>query len=152
MKIRFAAGFTLIELMIVLGIVGIMAVVGIPSFANFIAMRSVKSAAAELYGSLNRARSEAITRNGNVVVSPKSGAWQNGWQVLSPTNAVLDDRNAVGGATISGPTSITYKPSGRLTATTAPSFVFTASGASGIYQCVSVDLIGRPYMKAASTC
>jgi type IV fimbrial biogenesis protein FimT len=151
-KIRSAAGFTLIELLVVLSIAVILVLVAAPSFSYLIANRSAKSAASELLSSLQRARSEAIARNANVTLSPISGSWQNGWQVLGPTSTVLDTRPLVKGATVTGPTSVVYRSSGRITATTAPSFLFTATGADNVYQCVSVDLTGRPYMKAASSC
>jgi type IV fimbrial biogenesis protein FimT len=148
-----ASGFTVVEVLIVLVIVGVLAVLAAPSFSNIMASRSAKSAASELFSSLQRARSEAIARNANVTISPVSGSWQNGWQILSSTNAVLDNRSQVKGATVTGPTSVIYRASGRISGTTAPSFVFTGTaGATTFYQCVSIDLTGRPYMKAASSC
>src|SRR5690242_221905 len=142
MKTRRVAGFTLIEALIVISIVSILAALAAPSFSNIIAMRSAKSAASELFSSLNRARSEAIARNGNVTLSPSAGSWQNGWQVLSSTSVVLDNRATITGATITGPTNVVYRPSGRILAATVPSFVITGTGASNMFQCVSVDLTG----------
>jgi type IV fimbrial biogenesis protein FimT len=152
-KIQHTAGFTLIEILVVLSIAVILVLIASPSFSYIIASRSAKSAASELFSSLQRARSEAITRNANVSLVPISGDWQNGWQVLSPTNTVLDNRSTVKGATITGPLSVIYRSSGRISSTTVPSFLVTGtSGATNFYQCVSVDLTGRPYMKAASSC
>lgn len=151
-KKRCGAGFTVVEIMIVLSIVAILAILAAPSFSNIMASRSAKSAAAELFSSLVKARSEAIVRNANVTLLPISGSWQNGWQVVSPTNVVLESRGAIKGATVTGPASIVYRSSGRISGTAAPSFVITATGAADIYQCVSVNLTGRPYSKAASTC
>jgi type IV fimbrial biogenesis protein FimT len=152
-KKQRAAGFTLIEILIVLSIVVVLVLIASPSFSYIMASRSAKSAASELFSSLQRARSEAIARDANVTLSPISGSWQNGWQVLSPTNTVLDNRSTVKGAIITGPASVVYRPSGRITATTVPSFLITGtSGATNFYQCVSVDLTGRPYSKAASSC
>lgn len=149
----FAAGFTVLEVLIVLSIVGALAVLAAPSFSHIMASRSAKSAASELFSTLQRARGEAITRNANVTVSPVSGNWQNGWQILSSTSAVLDNRPRVKGVTITGPTSVIYRASGRISGTTAPSFIVTGTaGATTLYQCVSIDLTGRPYMKAASSC
>ncbi|WP_459572191.1 GspH/FimT family protein [Cupriavidus sp. 8B] len=94
-------------------------------------------------------------RNANVTLSPKTGGWQNGWQILDPSNAanVLDDRGTTSGATVTGPANVVYRASGRLQAGAAPSFVIsTVAGSTTNYQCVSVDLNGRPYMLAASSC
>ncbi|MCD6025693.1 MAG: prepilin-type N-terminal cleavage/methylation protein [Solimicrobium sp.] len=144
-------GFTLVELLIVLSIVAVLAGLAAPSFSDLIASRSVKSAALELFSSLLRARSEAITRNATVTLAPVSGNWQNGWQVISTTNTVLENRAAVKGVTVTGPNHVVYRASGRISGTTAPSFVITGS-ATHTYQCITVDLTGRPYMKAASSC
>lgn len=149
-------GFTLIELMVAVAIIGILAALAGPSFSSLIASQRAKAVASELFASLSKARSEAITRNANVTLSQKTGGWQNGWQVLDPSSAVLDDRGAASGATVTtipaNTASVIYRASGRVQ-TSAPSFVITTTaGSTNIYQCVSVDLSGRPYMKAASTC
>lgn len=153
-RLRNAAGLTFIELLVVLAIVVILAAIAAPSFTSLIANQRAKSIASELFATLSLARSAAIARNSNVTVSPKTANWQNGWQLLDPANNVLDDRGAVSGATITGaPANVVFRADGRIQTGTAPSFVImTTAGSSNIYQCVSVDLTGRPYMKAASTC
>ncbi|AQV94107.1 prepilin-type N-terminal cleavage/methylation domain-containing protein [Cupriavidus necator] len=148
-------GFTLIELMAAVAIAGILAALAAPSFSSLIASQRAKAVASELFGSLSRTRSEAIMRNTAVTLSPKAGSWQSGWQILDPSNAanVLDDHGSAGGMTINGPASVTYRASGRLGAGAAPSFLITATaGSATAYQCVSVDLSGRPYMVAAPSC
>ena len=148
-----SAGFTLPELMIGIGITAILTAMAGPSLTSMVSNHRGKAIASEIYGALSKARSLAITRNLDVTISPKTGGWQNGWQILDPisSSVVLDDRGATPNLTIVGPTSLTYRPSGR--ATTASSFVVTAGTGSNVsYQCVSVDLSGRPYIKAASSC
>lgn len=146
-------GFSLVEMLVTISIVGILSAIALPSFSNVIANQRVKSVASELFASLLKARSEAITRNANVTLLPKSNQWVNGWQVLDSLNVVLDDRRAVTNVTITGPSNVIYRPSGRLSGNNLPVFVMLAtSGATQFYQCVSVDLGGRPYIKAASSC
>ncbi len=154
-RVRREAGFTLSELLAAITIAGILAAMAAPSFGSLIASQRAKAVASELFATLTRARSEAIARNTAVTMSPKAGGWQSGWQILDPANAanVLDDRSSTSGTTIVGPATVTYRASGRLQAGAAPSFVVTAtSGSATTYQCVSVDLSGRPYMQAASSC
>lgn len=150
------AGFTLMELLIAIILVSILAGLAAPAYSSFIASQRAKSIATDLFSSLLIARSEAISKNSNVSLSPKSGDWLNGWQVKAADNTVLDDQGSITGATIAltpdGTTSIIYSASGRLK-TSAPIFVITTTyGSSAVNQCVSVSLSGRPYIKASSTC
>ena len=153
---RSCAGFTLIELAVTISIAAILIVIAIPSFSKLTASQRAKTAASELYASLLQTRSEAITRNVNVTVSPLAGGWSVGWQILDPANPgiVLESHGAVAGATIVGPAGgVTYRPSGRVQAVIAPGFLITTmSGSTTNYQCISLNHSGRPYMQAASTC
>lgn len=152
---RGAPGFTTIELMIVVAIVAILAGLAAPSFSAMIAKHRAKNIGLELFSSLLRTRSEALVRNTNVTLSPVGGNWANGWSLPDPANAanILESRGAAQGATISGPVNLVYTGSGRISGNVAPMFVVAvASGSNTLYQCVSIDLVGRPYMKAAATC
>jgi type IV fimbrial biogenesis protein FimT len=150
---RRERGFTLPELIVTLSVAAILATVAVPSFNGIIANQRGKTLSSALYATLAKARSEALTLNGNVTLQPKAGNWGNGWQMLDPNNNVLDDYTAVAGITIAGPAALTYRSSGRLPVGAAPMFqISTTSGATVSYQCVSVDLSGRPYMMATQTC
>lgn len=138
-----------------MAVAAILATIAVPSFSGLTASQRAKTASSELFESLLKARSESIKRNLNVTLSPKAGGWVGGWQTPDPANAanILDTRGAAAGVTITGPPSVTYRPSGRVLAGTAPSFLVTATaGTSTFYQCMTVDLTGRPYVVAASTC
>jgi len=114
---------------------------------------AARTLASSLYVTLNKTRSEAITLNSNVTLQPKPGGWSSGWQMLDPNNNVLDDYTPAPGITIAGPAAVTYRSSGRLPAGVAPIFQITTTAGSTVnYQCVSVDLGGRPYMAAAQIC
>lgn len=149
-------GFTMTELVVTLALAGILATVAVPSFQGIIAAQRARTYASALYATLAKARSEAITLNNNVTLQAKAGGWQTGWQILDANNNVLDDYTAAVNVTVApgAPALVTYRASGRLPAAgLAPMFqISTQSGSTTDYQCVSVDLSGRPYMQATQAC
>lgn len=62
-------GFTLIEVMIAVAIVGILAMVAVPNYMQWNARYQLKQATTELAGSLNLARMAAMNRNLAVTVT-----------------------------------------------------------------------------------
>lgn len=85
---RRSHGFTMIELMVTLVVLGVLLGVGIPSF-NIIMVNSRTSALAnDVTSAINLARSEAVKRAEQVTVCPSddetscSGAWTDGWIAL----------------------------------------------------------------------
>ena len=119
-----ARGFTLPELMTVLAIMAILGAMAAPAYGNWVAAMRGRSAGTDLYTALNRARSEAIKRNTEVTLAPKTGGWQAGWHIADPgdSDRLLDDHAAVPGAAIDGPTNVVYLPNGRVKGSTLPSF------------------------------
>jgi len=154
-----ALGFTIIELMIVVGIVGMLAVVGMPEMRDMVVSNRMKTLSLDLYTSLALARSEAIKRNaGNISMVAATGGWQNGWTVCVDTSAngvcdagevVVTTADAVDRSiTLTGPTGpalVTFNRDGRL-ATAAASFriIYTANNSRTPMRCVELSVSGRP--------
>ncbi|KAF7599152.1 MAG: type II secretion system protein GspH [Candidatus Dactylopiibacterium carminicum] len=63
----YIAGFTLIELMIVLAIMAILTMLTIPSLATWMANSRVRSVAEAMQNAIRQAQAEALTRNRQVV-------------------------------------------------------------------------------------
>ena len=89
---RLGAGFTLLELMIVLAILGILLTVGVPSLTDFLEKGRVKSAAESVSGALTSARLDAVQRNTNVYVQFDGGAtWCYGIATQSACDCTIND-------------------------------------------------------------
>ncbi|MFK7816519.1 MAG: GspH/FimT family pseudopilin [Gammaproteobacteria bacterium] len=90
------AGFTLIELMIVMVVVAIFVTVGVPNFQNMISDNRLSTQANSLVSSLQLARSEALklgtpvsvcrTTNGTACAGVGT-SWESGWLVFVDANA-----------------------------------------------------------------
>ncbi len=68
-------GFTLIELMITLTVLGIIAAIALPGFKSILDGRKLVGAADNLYAALQYARSEAIKQNTDIQFQVNAGAW-----------------------------------------------------------------------------
>jgi type IV fimbrial biogenesis protein FimT len=74
LSLRCLGGFTLIEAMLTLAVLGVLFVMAIPSFGNMIEKRRVMAAAEAIYSDLRWARSESIKRNIGVRVTFVNGS------------------------------------------------------------------------------
>ena len=155
-------GFTMIELMVTMIVLGVLAAIALPSFSTMMAGQRIKSASFDLIAALTMARSEAIKRNVNVNLTPNGGSWLNGWTVSDGTttfnqqsalsNTLLVSCFAGGGAAAPCPT-ITYNNNGRLTNAVggAPAIQIGSANTTGVAtRCISIDLSGRPASKKAT--
>ena len=126
-------GFTLIELMIAVGLTGLLLSMAVPALDIFVSNARQTGAINDFVSSIHQARSTAVTTNARVTICPSSGGtnceavgWNAGWIVFSDPDS---DRNVDTGETIiassggtdsltiqSGqfPTFIMYRPNGRV--------------------------------------
>lgn len=163
-------GFTLVELMITVVIVGILLAVAAPGLRKSLDRTRLQSTAGDLFSSLMLARSEALKRNEDVIllckkddgsrctVNGTDGVWKYGWLVYpaSDPNEILTERGAlVGGQTLwavddpndASPSAkfddISYQSNGA--SSDMASFVVCNSEAdTDTGRRVSVEITGRP--------
>jgi type IV fimbrial biogenesis protein FimT len=157
-SVALAAGFTIIELLVVVSIGAVLAAVAAPAMRDVIAAQRVRTVASDLHLSLVKARSEAIKRNRAVTIQPVDDGWEDGWKIVDPENPTgpgLDVHAARARVNIAAtPTDLAqmvYNGSGRTTLGAESKFVITTPDTS-FARCVLVDYGGRAYVKEGSVC
>jgi len=155
-----SSGFTLIELMVAVSVVGVLVAIAMPSFNYTIQNNRVKTSASDAHISLLLARSEAIKRNDSVTVTFSNTGWlvsyydtdSSSTKILSQKNDLSSDVDydcTLDGSAASLPQSVVFNRSGR------PDHLleleFTSSVNSEIpLRCVSLSLSGRPKVETDS--
>ncbi|KAA8704252.1 MULTISPECIES: GspH/FimT family pseudopilin [Pseudomonas syringae group] len=85
---HIAKGFSLIELLVTVSLVGILAAIAIPNFTSSIQSNKADTEVSDLQRALNYARLEAINRGVTVRIAPTSGtAWTSELQVYLASDA-----------------------------------------------------------------
>jgi prepilin-type N-terminal cleavage/methylation domain-containing protein len=147
---RAQAGFTAAEILVVIGIVGILAAIAIPSMSSLLATQAVRSASYDLNADLVYARGEAIARAMNVTVTGASSTdFKAGWTITDAGGNTLRTQGARDSRITftSNANVYTFDKTGRVT-TGAPaqwSIVPSISGAQDYQKrCIKLDPSGRP--------
>jgi len=144
---RRARGFTITETMLAIAVLAILVGLAAPGFREIILSQAVKTASFDLFSNLVAARSEAITRNTTVTVTPSGGNWANGWTITDSTGDVVRQQDQFPQVLIAGPGAITFNSAGRLT-TGSTSISLMANGGKATHnRCIEIDLGGRPATK-----
>jgi len=162
---RSAPGFTIIELMIVMVIVGVMVALAGPNIRDLMIRIRVKAAASDLHSSLILARSEAIKRNNVTQVVPVSAAnWAQGWSVQttippSPTIITLSQQQSYENVTFTttnaayaaaAVANVTFSGNGRETGSAGAGIAFVIQSPGNLQikaRCVVLDPSGRPAVR-----
>jgi type IV fimbrial biogenesis protein FimT len=150
--LRASAGFTMVEILVVIAVLAITMALAGPALSNLAASQQVRTASYDIYSTLTQARSEALTRNTTVTVTPNDGDWARGWTVTEAGGTVLRRQNAYSRLSLSGPVRLVFNGEGRPDSTAVP-FALSASDANAeTYRCVRLRLNGRSSMsKGACT-
>lgn len=171
MKRTEERGFTLVEMLIVVTISAILLAIGVPSMRSFLERNAVSGQVNTLMGTIALARSEAVKRNGRVVVCRSENAdssdspscsgtdsdWKTGWITFldrdgngaydaAQGDVLLKVQAAFGdsgGINKSGASVLRFRNTGLL-ATSGSTFTFrSASQTAARQQCVTVSTTGR---------
>lgn len=146
-----ASGFTLVEMMVVVAILGIIMGIAAPSAADFLRSQKINGAVSALHGSLIFARSEAIKRNATVTITRSGSAWESGWTIATG-GTPLRNQDAIADATISAKvsgtaiSSVSYIGSGRPgpSSSNAQFMAYLASQPTLKPRCITMGLSGMP--------
>lgn len=158
-----AGGITATEMMITLFVASVLLMLGVPSFSNAISSSRLSTQASDLYGSLQRARSEAITRATPITVCRStngtscstSAQWERGWMVFVDGNAngIVDGTDSivrVASALVNQYTlrasapftdAITFSSDG--TAQGAGHFILCEKNMTSAARAIKINLVGR---------
>ncbi len=172
-SIRKSRGFTLVELIVTVAIVGILATIAIPNFQQIIQSNRIQAAASEFQAGLAMARSEAIKRGGDARVTIVANAlvggnanWSSGFTVFYdttgtasdlgataiPANNILMQTSAINGSVAiasNAPSYITFNGQGRSILSSGAigpasiSFGPASGATAGDYRCIIMNATGR---------
>lgn len=138
-----SAGFSLVELMIVVAIAAIVAAIGYPSFQELLASQRVRTASSTLYDSMVVARSEALKNNANASFALSGSDLANGWTIQVGGQDVHSQSALAGLSFNPANPVIVYGTTGRLISGANTAITVSTTG-TNVKRCIRLDTTGRP--------
>jgi len=166
---KLIKGFTIVELLISIAIIGILTAIAGPSLGKFIVQSRVDNAISEIHRLVLTARNSAINSGKNVTLCPLNGTtcssnWHNELSVFINSESTLVNNNTydsaneelvkVKGKIASGDTLtfsqsiMIFSPTGRLVSEGNSNFSYCPKGNSSLSRGVEISLSGRVYTTA----
>jgi len=139
-------GFSLIELMVSLVLLGILIAIAIPSYRSLIAEQRIRTTMADLHSALALVRSEAVKRNRSLTLVRVDDSWTKGWRVASPVSGqpdLLNHGQATGVAIEGAAASVVFSASGRVSSAVTFQVSSLASEGDSKTSCLVIGLDGR---------
>lgn len=128
---RKETGFTLMEIMVVIAIIGVLSAIAVPTYLGALPKLRVKDAAMDLGANIQQARLQAIKINGDCTVTFAAGSYTI--SCLSKTVSLGDYGAGVVFGSVSS-TSITFTSRGLTTAMSATTVELTNTDGSARYE------------------
>jgi len=125
MRTRFAAGMTLIELLIGFVLIGVLLALGVPSFSAWMQNLQIRNAAESIFNGLQLARANAVQRNKSVTFTMPGP--DSSWAVTidTPNLAIAET------ATVQSRSAAEGTPNALIT-TANPAISFSGLGATNL--------------------
>lgn len=129
MKFNSQRGFTVIELMITIVVLGILATVAVPGFGEIYKQNRLATQANTIIAAINYARNETINQNNNVLIAPVVAGtdWSGGWTVSVGGTVLRNFEGFKKTALTSSAATFTYQADGSIVGTNPITLTLTPS-------------------------